>query len=74
MSNARSAPDADGRVYNSYQNQQAMFAQVTDAMFALGFGLSNGCALEELQYSQLKVTLLNGSAAQRDGFQRVSCP
>lgn len=67
VANERSTPDLDGRVYDSYQNQQALFNQVTDPLFALGFGLSNsGCALSAIAFSALKVQVLNNNALQTD--------
>ena len=44
-----------------------MFNQITDPLFALGYGLSNsGCELNEIQYSNLKVTKVNTKSIQPD--------
>ena len=71
VSNSRSAADPDGRIYDSYEDDKAMYGQITDPLFAFGFGLSNtGCAPFSL--SNLKVTVLNSSATQPDNSTVIS--
>ena len=67
IANKKSTPDLDGRIYDTYQNQEAMFKQITDPLFALGYGLSNGgCDLTEIKYSGLKASVVNKGKSQSD--------
>eukprot|EP01084_Bolivina_argentea_P063282 115594_1 len=66
VANSRSSPDLDGRVYDSYQNEKNYYNEITDPLFAFGFGISNTGCSSMFKYSNLKVKTVNTSSVQTD--------
>ena len=67
VSNSRGTPDYDGRIYDSYQNEDNFVGETTEPLFEFGYGLSNtGCLPDGFVYSGLSVNVMNNSKIQDD--------
>ena len=67
VSNNRGNADYDGRIYDSYQNEDSFVKETTEPLFEFGYGLSNsGCLPDGFVYSGLSINVVNNSKIQID--------